>query len=155
MTITVFVDSTETRAYFSRLEGRLRDMRTPNRQASRALERLVLAGFDRQQTPWGTRWRSLKKSTKRLRRLAGYAEGPALRASGYLRASIRSAYGRTGFSVEASAAYADFHQNGGIGFHGSVVPARPYMPIRRGAVSLPQPWWDAVLEPFNELARKP
>lgn len=155
MSLVISVDTRETRSYFGRLEGKLRDMRTPNRRASRRLYELILEGFNRQTTPWGTRWMPLKASTKKLRVRAGFAPGPALNMSGYLRSSIRATSGRAGFEVSADAAYAEFHQSGGRGFRGSAVPARPYMPIRRGQVSLPDTWWTAVLEPYNDLVRNP
>lgn len=156
--ITVVVDSRETRAYFSKLLGRLQDMRTPNRRASKILHSLVTGTFDAQMSPWGVRWKKLRPSTLRWRRQRGYAPGPTLKASGWLRASIKAISGRAGFSVEAGASYADVHQDGNPGnrMYGrgrAPIPARPYMPIKRGSVNLPQPWWDQVLEPFNNITR--
>lgn len=156
--ISIIVDSRETRAYFSRLLGRLQDMRTPNRRASKILHNLILGTFDKQMTPWGSRWKKLRPSTLRWRKQKGYAPGPALKASGYLRSSIRPTSGRAGFTVDANAPYADIQQEGNAanrmyGRGHAPIPARPFMPVKRGSVNLPQPWWDAVLEPFNNIVR--
>lgn len=155
----IIVDTRETRAYFSRLMGRLKDMRTPNRRASRILANLVHSTFDKQQTPQGAKWRKLRPSTQRWRRRQGYAPGPILNASGYLRSSIVPQSGRTGFTLEASAPYADVHQEGNSGnlMYGrglAPIPARRFMPLQRGKVSMPQPWWDAILVPFNNLVNE-
>jgi phage gpG-like protein len=155
----IIVDSTATRAYFSKLMGRLKDMRTPNRRASRILANLVYETFDSQKAPWGTKWRKLRPSTQRWRRRSGYAPGPTLRASGWLRASIKPQSGRADFRIEATASYADVHQEGNpanlmYGRGRAPIPARPYMPIQRGRVRMPQPWWDAVLAPYNNLVNE-
>lgn len=156
--ITVIVDSTETRAYFGKLLGRFRDMRTPNRRAAKILQSLILGTFDQEMTPWGSRWKKLKPSTLRWRRQKSYAMSPILKASGWLRASIKPQSGRAGFVVEAGAHYADIQQDGNAGnkMYGrsrAPIPARPFMPVKRGTVNLPQPWWDQVLEPFNNIIR--
>lgn len=155
----IIVDTTQTRAYFSRLMGRLKDMRTPNRRASRILANLVYAAFDNESTPWGARWRRLRPSTQRWRRTKGYASGPILKASGWLRASIQPRSGRADFSLVAGAHYADVHQEGNAsnlmyGKGHAPIPARRFLPLQRGQVRMPQPWWDAVLEPFNNLTRE-
>lgn len=156
--ISIIVDSRETRDYFRRLTGRMKDMRTPNRRAAKILHSLVLGTFDSQMSPWGVKWKKLRPSTLRWRSRKGYAPGPILRASGWLRASIKRTSGRADFVVSAEASYADVHQEGNPGnrMYGkgrAPVPARPFMPIRRGSVNLPQPWWDQVLEPYNNITR--
>ena len=139
----IIVDTRGTREYFGRLMGRLRDMRTPNRRASRILANLVFASFDSQQTPWGAKWRKLQPSTQRWRKYRGYAQGPLLNASGNLRSSIKPQSGRADFAIEATSDYASIHQDGNpqnkmYGRGRAPIPARPFLPIQRGRVRIPR-----------------
>ena len=153
--IKITVDTKATRDYLKRLEGRLRDLRPQNRSAASRLLQLVQQNFLSRKTPWGTPWRRLAKSTLRERIRLGYGSDP-LRASGWLYASLRPNSGRSSFGISALASYAEFHQFGNPDSlawgRGRVnVPARPFLPVKESGPDMPVRWWDALLEPFDNL----
>lgn len=143
------------RDYLRTVDGRLRDFRTPNRRAAATFLRLIKNTFDRQKTPEGIAWPRLKKSTTEIRTYRGNPAQPALQETGYLRAGFRSYSGRADFFVENTRDYAGLQNDGNPSspFFGNLVrlPARRFMPIRNGEVDMPSSWWDAVMEPFDNL----
>jgi phage gpG-like protein len=156
--ITILVDSVALRNYLRKVDGRLRDLRTPNRRAAKILLQLVRDNYDAERTPWGGRWRKLSQTTLDWRRHHGFRAAPRLNASGYLRASLAAPSGRAGFDLTAAAPYADIQQFGnkenelfGTGVL-APIPARAFFPIRpSGTVDIPDRWWDAILPAYNEI----
>lgn len=110
--------------------------------------------------PWGTPWQALR-----------FRKGQPLRDTGRLNRSIVSRVDPTGVTVGTNLVYAPVHQfgativpknkpllvfkgpNGKLVFAKKVtIPARPFMPIRRGAetVALPPEWALLVLRSIKQ-----
>lgn len=153
--IRVALETVPLRDYLKTVDGRLRDLRTPNRQAAAALLRRIRSSFDRQKTPEGTPWKRLQKSTIRLRAFRGNPTQPALQETGYLRSGFRAYSGRADFAVENIRGYADLQNSGNPAspFFGTRtrLPARRFMPIVGNDVVMPDDWWDEVMAPFDRL----
>jgi phage virion morphogenesis protein len=116
----------------------------------------IKLGFRSSSDPWGNPWQRLADTTLERRRKGPRGTGSPmpLRDTGVLMNSLQ--YQVTDNSVAIgpadNAGKARMHQFGGISrgmFRGARIPARPYLPIRSGAVDLPQPWGEEVLRILN------
>jgi phage gpG-like protein len=83
-------------------------------------------GFNRQEDPYGTPWKPIRRRGQILRNTGRLFNSLSFRASGM------------SFSLIATADYAGYHQEG----TGSI-PARPYFPTERG---YPDSWARALRE---------
>jgi phage virion morphogenesis protein len=144
------VDDGGAKAKLAALAGATSDMRPVYETIGRVLVNRIRLGFKLGVDPWGTPWAALK-----LR------QGQPLRDTGRLQRSITSAPDAQGVTVGTSLRYAPVHQFGAtirpkkakrLVFPGPggqlifakkvVVPARPFLPLRRSsaAVVLPPAW---------------
>lgn len=154
--IKIIADLAGVREMLRGIDGRLSDLRTPNRRAGKEMLQLVHETFDAEKAPWGAKWRPLRRATLEWRKRKGYRRAPKLNASGWLRASIGTTSGRTGFDIHAAAGYSEYQQfgnpeNEAWGKKLAPIPARPFLPIRRsGKVDMPDAWWDRVMQHYTE-----
>ncbi len=127
------------------LEQRMADATPAMNEIGAALVARVIDGFSDSQDPWGNDWDALK-----------HRQGEPLRDTGKLMNSINFIADAQSVSVGTGdhEGKALKHQFGGTNtgrmFRGAKVPARPYLPLRGGAVELPGEWKDEVLEILTE-----
>lgn len=144
------VDDSRARAKLDRLDALARNPRAAFETVGRALVNRIRLCFKLGIDPWGTPWAALK-----LRK------GQPLRDTGRLNRSITANADNTGVTVGTNLVYARVHQYGAtiqpvkarrLAFPGPsgrmifakkvTIPARPYLPLRRGIVAaeLPPSW---------------
>ena len=144
------IDDGGAKRKLAALDAATSDMRPVYETIGRVLVNRIRLGFKLGIDPWGSPWAKLK-----------IRQGQPLRDSGRLQRSITSAPDSQGVTVGTNLLYAPVHQFGAtitpkkakrLVFPGpngklifakkSVIPARPYLPLRRGsgAVVLPPAW---------------
>lgn len=144
------LDDGGAKAKLAALSAAANDMRPAYETIGRVLVNRIRLGFKLGIDPWGSPWLKLK-----------IRQGQPLRDTGRLQRSITSQPDAQGVTVGTSLRYAPVHQFGAtitpkkakrLVFPGpggklifakkSVIPARPFLPLRRGgsAVVLPPAW---------------
>jgi phage virion morphogenesis protein len=135
----------------TQLSYNLKNLRPVLAGLGNIIENVTDESFENQASPWGERWRkntvrTIHKSYKgkthtkkgvQTKRFQKFALGKQiLIASSQLRSSINRQVGDSSVTVGTNKVYAAIHQFGGkAGRNKSVsIPARPYFPIRRGAI---------------------
>jgi phage virion morphogenesis protein len=144
------IDDGGARAKLAALQAATSDMRPVYETIGRVLVNRIRLGFKLGVDPWAAPWAALK-----------IRQGQPLRDTGRLQRSITSQPDAQGVTVGTSLRYAPVHQFGAtitpkkakrLVFPGpggklifakkAVIPARPFLPLRRGqaAVALPPAW---------------
>lgn len=144
------IDDGGAKKKLAALQGATRDMKPVYETIGRVLVNRIRLGFKLGIDPWGTPWAALK-----------IRQGQPLRDKGRLQRSITSQPDAQGVTVGTNLRYAPVHQfgatiepkkakrlvfpgpNGKLIFAKKVtIPARPFLPLRRGsaAVVLPPAW---------------
>lgn len=138
-------DDDPVRRRLAAMAARVADLQPALREIGETLKANIQMGFRDGADPWGRPWEPLR-----------HRQGQPLRDTGQLMNSINwQLRGRQGVQIGPSdnAGKSRMHQFGGISrgaFYGARIPARPYLPIRDGAVDLPQAWAGEVLEIVND-----
>jgi phage virion morphogenesis protein len=146
--ITAEIDDGPITEALQALIARAQDITPALAEIGETLTSEVRLGFRGSNDPWGAPWQPLSETTIARRR--GGSAVP-LRDTGVLLNSIQYQVSGNAVTVGTAdnAGKARMHQFGGISkgaFRGARIPARPYLPIRNGAVDLPPAWSEQVLD---------
>ena len=143
--LRVELDDADLRAALARLAAWARDLTPVFEQLGQVVVTRADLSFRGQASPWGTAWAALSPVTL-ARRRQGPGEGPGaaiLRDSGRLAGSIHAEPSADEVWVGTDeTVYAATHQFGRpdnrlFGRARAPIPARPFLPLRGGAVDLP------------------
>jgi phage virion morphogenesis protein len=147
--LTITIDDGGVRDKLQSLHGRLLNLRPAMDNIGATVADASRLTFVRQADPWGAPWKPLSPATVARRRKSSAA---ILRDTGRLMNSIsHRVTGNNRVEIGSNAIYAGTHQFGaakgqyGRTRHGAPipwgrVPARPFLPLRRGGGDLPAPW---------------
>jgi phage virion morphogenesis protein len=102
-----------------------------------ALANNIQMTFHDQSDPWGQGWQPLSQATIARRRKKS---DKILRDTGALMNGINYQVSGDSVTVGPNVWYGMFHQ-----FGTKRAPARPFMPIRNGAVDLPESWHSEIM----------
>jgi phage virion morphogenesis protein len=148
---TVTLDDRELQDALNQLAARVEDLTPVMDALGQVLVTRSDLSFRREETPWGQRWTPLSEVTLERRR---GTSAQILRDTGRLAASITARASRTQVQVGTNVVYAAVHQFGNPlnQFYNTPrgarapIPARPFLPIRGGAVDLPAEDREAMLD---------
>ncbi len=162
--ILIRISDAGVKAKLAALDNATKDMRPVYATIGRVLVNRIRLCFKLGIDPWGNPWQALK-----------FRKGQPLRDTGRLNRSIVSKVDASGVTVGTNLIYAPVHQfgativpknkprlvfpgpNGNLIFAKKVtIPARPFMPLRRGAqvVALPPDWSVLVVRAIRNYLSK-
>ena len=151
-TITVEINDRAVVDALNEIIKRGQNLRPALAEIGQTIASEIKLGFRDSRDPWGNPWQRLADTTLERRRKGPRATGSPmpLRDTGVLMNSIQPQITDNSVAIGPAdnAGKARMHQFGGISkgmFKGARIPARPYLPIRSGAVDLPRPWGEEVL----------
>lgn len=126
----VTVDDQDVRAALAGLADRAADLRPAWEEVGSLLHAEALRAFETETGPDGRRWPPLAAAT--LRRTPRRRGGQILQDTRRLLQSVTYRADAAGVTVGSNVVYAAIHQLGGRAGRGrkTVIPARPYLPIR-------------------------
>jgi phage virion morphogenesis protein len=150
--IRLEVKSNEVTAELSKLQRRLSNPKKLMTSISVELLSLTEEAFEQE----GPKWQELAEATIERRKARGHWPGKMLQISaGGLAASIQPFSSNKEAGLSSAKPYAAIHQFGGKAGRGhkSVIPARPYMPIRLDGsdLALTQDASDSILSLMRDF----
>jgi len=178
--IKIELDSREVAEALQRLSKRIDDMYPVFDDIGAALVSHINDGFNGSHDPWGKPWDALKHRSGKplldkghlrasithrpgrdsvaigthLEYAAVHQFGANLQRAARSQKAYFKVNKNTGASKFAKKSRANFEQWVTIGGHETTIPARPFMPIRNGAVDLPASWEQEILNTITQHITK-